>query len=106
MNGYFNLTQVADDKYFAEGDLVWYQNINTHLEWLQPMPTNGVLYFDQGYWQQQGHDILNISPSSDTLAVNSNHTIEQLTWVLLGLSIIMVQPIITTLFPTKEKYHH
>jgi hypothetical protein len=105
MNGYFNLTVGGDGKYFAEGDLVWYQDINTHVMWLQPMPSNGALFFNQGYYQQIGIDLLKIAPASDYLSINSNHTIEQLTWVLLGLSIIMVQPIIITLFPDKNRHH-
>lgn len=103
MNGYFNLTQVSNGEYYAEGNLIWYQSINTHLMWLQPMPPNGVLYFNEGYWQQTGIDILNVTPATDTLTVNTNYTMDQLTWVLVGLSVIMIQPIIMALTPAKNR---
>jgi hypothetical protein len=102
MNGYFNLTQVGNGKYYAEGNLIWYQSINTHVMWLQPMPANGVLYFNEGYWQQTGIDILDVTPATDTLTVNTNYQMEQLTLVLVGFSIIMLQPIIVALTPSAK----
>lgn len=100
---YFNLTQinqVGNGTYYAEGNFIWYQSINAHTMWAAPFNQwNGV--FDISYWQNVGIDILDISPVSDSLTVNSNHVVEQLTWVLVGFAVIALQPILNALFPDK-----
>lgn len=95
--GYLNLTQTSSGAYIAEGNLIWYQSIGSHSAWLAPNTTT----FDQGYWQQIGQAKISISPAADTLAFESNHTILQLTYVLVGFSVVMLQPILEALFPDK-----
>ncbi|MGD0070568.1 MAG: hypothetical protein ABSB71_03295 [Candidatus Bathyarchaeia archaeon] len=96
--GYLNLTQTDNGMYKAEGDLIWYQDIFSHSAWLPP----NTAYYDQGYWQQIGQGKLDISPAADTLAFRSSHTMEQLTYVLVGFSVIMLQPIFEAIFPDKS----
>jgi hypothetical protein len=98
MNGYLNLTQVGNNTYYANGTLIWYQSINTHVIWLPPFNGTSPLYFDESYWQQRGMDLLNILPSSDFLTVKSNYLMTQLTYVLIGFAILTLQPIIRALF--------
>jgi hypothetical protein len=97
--GYFNLTQVSAGRYEADGYLIWYQSINSHSAWLAP----NTKFFDQNFWQQKGNAKINISPAADTLAFRSSYTMEQLTYVLVGFSVVMLQPILEALFPDKQR---
>lgn len=91
------LKQVSDRELSAEGNMIWYQSVSTYDVWLPPLTTS----FNQDYWQGWGDSILTISPISDKLTIDNNQTLEQLTYVLVGFSVLMTYPIFVEFFPTK-----
>lgn len=99
LNAHFNLTQVGNNEYSTEGNMIWYQSVDTHDAWLAPNAT----VFNQDYWQGRGDVILDISSISDKLTLDSSQTMEQLTYVLVGFSVLMSYPIFVELIPESPK---
>jgi hypothetical protein len=95
--GYLNLTETEKGKYNSKGDLIWHQSIESHSAWLPP----NTQYFDQNYWQNIGRSKIDITSASDTLAFQSSNTMEKLTYVLVGFSVVMLQPVLEAIFPEK-----
>ena len=98
--GFIPLYQSKNGEYTAEGDFIWHQSETCYIIPLPPF--QGTIKSPNLNNQQlYGSPVLYISPVSDTLSSRSNHVIEQLTYVVVGFSIIMLQPVINALFPDK-----
>jgi hypothetical protein len=99
--GYLVLSQGSDGTYVADGDLIWHQSITCYLIPLPPF--QGVIRYQN---LPTGDPVLDISSVSDTLSVRSNHTMEQLTYVIVGFSVLTLQPVIGEIlrawFPHKQ----
>jgi hypothetical protein len=89
----------SGDQYVAEGDLIWHESTVTRLSFLPHY--QGMILTNTTQTELTQPPILTISPVSDTLTWESNIVIEKLTWVLIGFTVIMLQPIISALFPDK-----
>jgi len=86
--------------------LIWHQSVTCNFIPIPPIPAGGVLTAPQlNAIEVKGMPELFIAASSDTLAMRSNHIMEQLTTVAIAFTILMLQPIISVLFPdlAKEK---
>jgi hypothetical protein len=101
MFGYLTLSQGSDSTYVADGDLIWHQSMTCYLVTLPPF--QGVIRYQN---LPTGEPVLDISPVSDTLSVRSNHIIEQLTYVIVGFSVLTLQPVVSEIlrawFPHKQ----
>lgn len=98
--GYIPLSQSGEGKYVADGDLIWHQTETCYLIALPPF--QDALKSVNLEQQNLGEEpFLFISPVSDILSIRSNHTIEQLTYVLLGFSVIMLHSVFSSLIPDK-----
>jgi len=99
--GYLTLSQGSNHTYVADGDLIWHQSITCYLITIPPF--QGVIRYRNS---PTGDSVLNISPVSDTLSFRSSHTMEQLTYVIVGFSILTLQPVVSeilrTWFPYKQ----
>jgi hypothetical protein len=98
--GYITLYQSKIGEYVGEGNLVWHQSVSCYIIPLPPF--SGIVTSPNLATQQlSGNPTLYISPVSDTLSFESNHIMEQLTYVMVGFSVIILQPILNALFPDK-----
>lgn len=98
--GYVVLSQSKNGEYVADGDLIWHQSETCYIIPLPPF--QGVIRSANLDKQQLGGEpVLYISSVSDTLSFRSNHTMEQLTYAVIGFSVIMLQPILSAIFPDK-----
>ena len=96
--GYVALSKSGNGQYVAKGDLIWHQSETCYIIPLPPF--SGTLTTeDYDAVQLYGKSVLYISPTSDTLSFRSNHLILQLTYVVVGFSIIMLHPVLNALFP-------
>lgn len=93
------LSQVSDRIYFAEGDLIWHQSEKAYVLFYPPF--NGTILQPLAV-SDNNSPVIDISPVSDTLTVRTNNTIEKLTYVLTGLTIIMLHPIFASLLLDKR----
>ena len=96
------LIREPNGNYTAEGDLLWHTSQATYMYPIAPVPAGTMIYHNATELMQNNIPVLFISPVSDTLAFESSHTMEQLTWVIIGLTVIMLFPVITALIPEKQ----
>ena len=101
--GYVTLHPEGNGQYIADGDLIWHQSETCYIIPVPPIPQGQAiksLNFDET--QLGGNPVLYVSPVSDTLSFKSNHTMEQLTYVAIAFTVIMLQPIISILYPNVD----
>lgn len=90
--GYLTFHQGDNNTYTAEGDLIWHESATCYVIIVPPF--QGMLSGPKTQWEGAGDPVLYVSSVSDTLAFRSNQTMEQLTYVLVGFSVIMLQPVL------------
>lgn len=98
--GYLTLKQGDNNEYVADGDLIWHQSETSYLIPLPPF--QGLIKSTDLSKMRVGEPFLYVSSVSDTLSFRSSHIMEQLTYVLIGFSVIMLQPILSALFPPQK----
>ena len=91
---YLMLSQSGNGEYVAEGDLVWHSSMTTYLVIIAPFQT----MFMYPLEHNPINPILSISSVSDTLSFQSNQLTTQLTYVLIGFSVLTLQPVLNALF--------
>jgi hypothetical protein len=96
------LKSVKGGNYTAEGNLIWHNEAETRLYCCPVLPKGTVYYNNATEIAERYPVVLHITPVADTLAFQSSHTMEQLTWVIIGLTIIMLFPVVTALMPEKQ----
>jgi len=103
--GYVSLYSDNRGQYVADGFLIWHESETCYFVPIPPIPVGTVLTASElsNVELKGGVPELVISSASDTLAMRSNHIIEQLTFVAIAFTIIMLQPIISVLFPDVAK---
>ncbi|MDG6954886.1 MAG: hypothetical protein JRN33_07915 [Nitrososphaerota archaeon] len=85
--------------YIGHATLYWFQAGPTWVYLAPPVkafvgvPNSGI---------QIGDPAITISDVSDTLAVNSNDSVLRLTWILVGFSVLMLQPILEAILLQDE----
>jgi hypothetical protein len=100
VSGHLNLTASQTSRgmgYVADGTLVWLCDGPT---WpmiiMNPNPSISPVLSSPSV--QVGNPILTISSISDTLSIQGSLVEQRLTWILVGFSILMLQPIFEALF--------
>jgi len=83
----------AQGGYDVDGDVVWSYEGGTWAFLLPNLPSFSVRYTDV----EIGMPVTIISSVSDTLSVENNVTTQKLTWILIGFSFLMLQPILEAL---------
>ena len=84
-----------------EGNGTWYGK--GQVVWLQDGPTvpfltpNGNWYVTYSDLQSFG-SVLNIAPNSDTLSIQTSLNNQRLTFILIGFSVLMLQPVFEAVF--------
>jgi len=98
--GYVALYPSENGTYVADGNLIWHQSETCYVI---PLPKfTGIITLPNLAKQNlSGNPVLYITPVADTLSFRSNHTMEQLTYAIVGFSVLMLQPILSALFPDK-----
>ncbi len=87
-----------DGTYTLEDDLIWHAQTIVRIHFNPPHM--GFYVADKIYEQQQ--TVIEITSVSDTLSFRSSQTMEQLTYAVIGFSVIMLQPIVNVLYPDPE----
>jgi hypothetical protein len=103
VNALVPLTRTIDGNYTGESDLLWHTSQNTYMYPVVPAPEGTLVYNDATAIINNTRAVLFISPTSDFLAIQSSHTMEQLTWVIIGLTVIMLFPVVTSFMPEKQE---
>jgi hypothetical protein len=93
--GYIVLNQISEKEFVGEGDVVWH---NVQDVYLTLNPEHKPIFVEDTDFANVSSAIT-ITSVTDTLLLRSSQTTEQLTWVIIGFTVIMLQPILAVLFP-------
>jgi len=99
--GFLPIYNDGNGQYSVDGKLIWHQSEKCYIIPLPPFQGN-LTAKNYDSVQLYGDPVLYVSSTADTLAFRTNHVILQLTYVVIGFSVIMLHPILKELFPDSK----